>query len=352
MISADKDIAIIFGAGASMDHLPAQAQLVRKLLGQPSSSKLAAAQSYLQAMFPGLASTTQDVTFEDIIGPLEISEGNCNWFHFLWSDSEPVTNQSVLDSLDTWLAQSLDSSLPSLPGLGDANYTTRRARYDAFYRPSATTPVAYGRLIDFLARHQLIERTAFISFNYDLLLDRSLLASPYAPDYDIDLFVSVDGPPTQPSVPLLKLHGSLNWLRCSNCHALRNRREHAVWPRSYCIDCRERTARPMLIRPTLLKDYKHRVWTDVWKRAGRLLAGASTWFFVGYSLPMADVWMLRVLLQSMRSGPAARTRKVVVVNPSADVAARFGILFPATRHRAERFGDWITSSVAQGILAA
>lgn len=87
----------------------------------------------------------------------------------------------------------------------------------------------------------------------------------------------------------------------------------------------------MLIRPTLLKDFQHRVWQDVWRAAGRALAGATRWLIVGYSLPLADVWMLRLLAQSVRSGRTGRERSIALVNPDPEVLKRFGLLFPVRR---------------------
>jgi hypothetical protein len=338
-----------------MDHLPAQAQLVPNLLRHAPAPKLSAAQTYLSTMFPGLEATPLGVTFEEIIGPLEIAESDQNWFHFVGksSSSRLITNQVVLDSLDTWLAQALDpATLPSLPPRTDPNHAHKLAAYHSFYRPAETALVTYARLLHFLDQKQLLDQVAFVSFNYDLLLDRCLFASSHAPEYEIDLFTSRDGAPKTPVVPLLKLHGSLNWRLCAGCHTLQNTREYVVWPQSQCNDCGNRIARPMLIRPTLLKDFKHRVWRDIWKHSGRLLAGASTWIFVGYSLPLADVWMLRVLLQSMRSGGVGGRRDIIVVNPNAQVGQRFKLLFPSAKHRAEKFDEWVAASVARGAFAS
>jgi hypothetical protein len=65
----------------------------------------------------------------------------------------------------------------------------------------------------------LLDRTVFVSLNYDILLDRSLLAVGTRDiDYHVDAFV--DRPAVGASLPLLKLHGSLNWRVCDACHVL------------------------------------------------------------------------------------------------------------------------------------
>jgi hypothetical protein len=97
----------------------------------------------------------------------------------------------------------------------------------------------------------------------------------------------------------------------------------------------------MLIRPTLLKDFRHRVWKDVWREAGRALATAHRWIFIGYSLPLADVWMLRLLTQSLRSGLRdASVRRISVVDPS-DAADRFRLVFREVQEWKEGFAEWI-----------
>jgi hypothetical protein len=105
----------------------------------------------------------------------------------------------------------------------------------------------------------------------------------------------------------------------------------------------------MLIRPTLLKDFKHRVWQDVWRAAGRALAGASKWLIVGYSLPLADVWMLRLLAQSVRSGGKG-VREITVVDPSEAVLRRFQLLFPKAQRGAPTFVEHIDRAWRDGGL--
>jgi hypothetical protein len=347
--------AIVFGAGASVPPLMSQQGLVQELLKDQTNPRIWPAKKYLRHSFPGLLSRkteprNEDIRFEDIVGPLEIAEAEEYWFHFGGS-GEPgflLTNRQVLNSLDTWVAMALDpQSIPKpSSGKGPKADGARKA-YKAYYAPGPTSDLAYGRLISILRSNGLLEQTAFLSMNYDVLLDRVIHASTsHIPDYGIDGFydpnASADSSEKErASVLILKLHGSLNWRACDNCHILRNLKEYISWPGDKCIDCGEKTARPMLIRPTLLKDFRHRVWKDVWRRAGHVLAGASKWIFVGYSLPLADVWMLRLLAQSSRSGGIVpRDRKIVVVNSDPQVEQRFSLLFPEVDFRQMDFGVW------------
>lgn len=111
------DTAIVFGAGASLPALPSQQGLVDRLHGARPHPRIALAQRYLRRVFPGLPNPT--IRFEDVVGPLEIAEAEEYWFHFAGTSSDHrrrlVTNKAVLDSLDTWLAMSLDpETIPNL----------------------------------------------------------------------------------------------------------------------------------------------------------------------------------------------------------------------------------------------
>lgn len=358
--AASAQVAIIFGAGASVPPLLSQQDLVEKLLRAASTERVRPAKLYLQRTFGGLQiekDTQGLLRFEDIVGPLEIAESEEYWFHFgghdISKERRLLTNRRVLDSLDTWLAISLDP--PGLPRRveGDPESTNR---FDEFYRPRLDSPLSYSRLIAFLKQVDLLSSTVFVSMNYDILLDRALIASDrHYPDYHLEDFVKDPSVLSKRNgrnpVSLLKLHGSLNWRMCENCHLLRDTEDDVVWPESQCNDCGSKFARPMLIRPTLLKDFRHRVWRDLWRKAGHVLRDAASWIFVGYSLPMADVWMLRLLAQSARSGKVRKgSRRVIVVNPDSVAARRFRVLFPSAVAHEVDFAQWVSDCIGVGSL--
>ena len=102
----DYDFAFIFGAGASLPLLPDQQQLIPRLwdattppyeAGLPIHLLLPARQ-YLARTFPGLPKGS-NVSFEDVVGPLEISESEEYWFHYAYKDPRGrlITNLAVLD---------------------------------------------------------------------------------------------------------------------------------------------------------------------------------------------------------------------------------------------------------------
>jgi hypothetical protein len=82
-------------------------------------------------------------------------------------------------------------------------------------------------LVDFLRRSGNLCKTAFVSFNYDILIDNALADEWRACDLDYGVeftnFEAEDDwrrPRPTRSVGLFKLHGSLNWLYCPTCTAL------------------------------------------------------------------------------------------------------------------------------------
>lgn len=300
------------------------------------------AQRYLKRTFPG---GSDNLTFEDMVGPLEIAESEEYWYHFAGRVQDGdrrslVTNTRVLDSLDTWLCLALDP--PSTPKFPRGHDLTAMERYQNFYLPASDAGLLYARLIWYLQRSGDFPRTAFVSLNYDVLLDRVLLTvDPRGPNYEVDSF---EGAENLEGPPLAKLHGSLNWRVCTSCHVLRNFKTRVIWPGGKCVDCSADLARPMLIRPTFLKDFRHRVWRDLWRRAGHRLASARRWTIIGYSLPFADVWVLRLLAQSARSFELRlEDREIEIVNPDKTAGQRFKLLFPQAIIHNMTFGHWLAA---------
>jgi hypothetical protein len=351
----ESELAVIFGAGASMPLLPNQGQLVHDLWKATTPPydwqrwplrKILPARTYLERTFPGMVGAAP-LCFEDVVGPLEIAEAEESWFHFAGrlADSRGratiITNSQVLAALDTWLTVALNpKSLPRKPG-DDA--------FGDHFGPGPHAKVLYARLLHLLNELDILKSCVFVSLNYDLLLDRSILATgQYDTDYRVEAFL--DRPLSGVPLPILKLHGSLNWLTCDSCHVLVDLQHSFIGPGSECRYCGAQRARPMLIRPTLLKDFRHRVWQETWREAGRALAGAKRWLIIGYSLPLADVWMLRLLMQSMRSGATGRQRAVVLVDPNTDVLDRFQVLFPQARLGGTSFEEYLVRCQALGHL--
>ena len=207
--------------------------------------------------------------------------------------------------------------LGHLPGIDDADsiegisaslrkligYTLEKSM-KLYGGQEATAPSAYyqfaGILESLIQQHKDF---AVITFNYDLGLDYSLLKRRIITDYGLE-GIDLNN---RRHVRLLKLHGSLNWGRCSNkkCqkifpyplsafHPKGNYRTLLVLSRlqtTTCPHCQCGSSleeEPVLIPPTWNKTAFHGQIEQVWRNAANVLRDAEHIFVLGYSLPPTD----------------------------------------------------------------
>jgi hypothetical protein len=233
------------------------------------------------------------------------------------------------------------------------------------------------------ALYQSTSSVTVISLNYDIIADNALpavaerqgrLALPdYCCDIATDAYRHVDK-----FGRLLKLHGSLNWLYCPNCHRLdlgvarSGRSTVKVLSELYlddlggkyacrgspCPECRA-PVRPVLITPTHLKDYRNPHISRVWYEAARSLREAERVIFVGYSMPEDDVEVIYLVKRGLANLDANRI--TVVERASSRRKARLDEHSVGLRYRA-LFGDridwrpdgfeaWIDHAVHTGFTA-
>jgi hypothetical protein len=191
-----------------------------------------------------------------------------------------------------------------------------------------------------------------ISLNYDVIADNALFALALQattpgpagrpadqrsqhrlPNYGCDIRTAAYSERPHNFGSLLKLHGSLNWIYCPNCHRLDiglvevgpemlstrkvledlyqevNLHDKYSCQGAFCKDCQFPT-RPVLITPTFRKDYRNPHIAQVWYDAERALRNADRVFLVGYSLPSDDVevvYLLKRGLHHLVSTPKAIT---------------------------------------------
>jgi len=140
-----------------------------------------------------------------------------------------------------------------------------------------------------------------ITFNWDLLLDNVLAENAninysghFARFYRNGRWCNNN---MYTGVKLLKLHGSLNWMFCKSC-----RRNYCYIlsgkvgadqivnpedPRTKCPQC-ARQMKPIIIPPTLAKQYKNELLDELWQEALVKLKDADEIIIIGYSLPVTD----------------------------------------------------------------
>jgi hypothetical protein len=176
-------------------------------------------------------------------------------------------------------------------------YLIANILYYKLAREAVIHPILINRLIN----ENSLSKTAFISLNYDIIIDNELLqrVPRVLPDYGIDFNnysiedYIVDLPQSQDMVYLLKLHGSLNWLYCPTCNQMElTPMEKGAIPAitgdKKCDDCGS-IMDPVIIPPTFYKDMKNPFLQQVFNKVFEVLCKPKKIIFCGYSFPDADI---------------------------------------------------------------
>lgn len=160
----------------------------------------------------------------------------------------------------------------------------------------------------------------FISLNYDCIIDKCLK------DYKI---LNYGFESFQPRPVLIKLHGSLNWSYCSLCEriAIHDEIFHPCDTKEElsCILCGNSLAQPVLITPTLFKNYDIPPLKQLWSLSLRLLSTADKVVFIGYSLPENDVAVIQLFKRSFAI--RGKMPEIMVVDINEDVFRRYHKIF-------------------------
>jgi len=169
-------------------------------------------------------------------------------------------------------------------------------------------------------------RVSVVSTNYDTTTERPLFKYLIQHGVSIGKVVDLGMPwrdasrswihvrPGQARLAFLKLHGSLNWLRCELCgHITMNVSQRIAsldnWetrsPREYNVCWCGGLLRGILVTPSVVRDVRDANLLGIWVAALEYLRFADEWIFVGYSLPTEDIAIRSLLLRAWH----ARRRK-------------------------------------------
>lgn len=178
------------------------------------------------------------------------------------------------------------------------------------------------------------QESAFITTNYDILIDIALNNVTHTLNYGAKTRQSVmEGVSNKKgmerawssafpainigSIPLLKIHGSLSWLYCPKCDEvdITGSKEGVIKALSgyYCFNelctCKYE---PLLITPTMFKNYNNRFIKEVWDYAEKELINAENLVFVGYALKDED-YQIRCLLMKALLNRKERYKRITVI---------------------------------------
>lgn len=182
----------------------------------------------------------------------------------------------------------------------------------------------HEELIRKLQRKNMLKESIFISTNYDILIDNAImrvLNGFKAVDYGFEFTQAYLNNKKDETIPLFKLHGSLNWLYCPTCKSMELTPLEKGAVKYYnpinmdMLKCREcgSMKQPVIIPPTYFKDYMNYFIEQVWYKAEQALKEVEKIFFCGYSFPDADIH-IKYLLKRVEANKGTSWEVKVINN--------------------------------------
>jgi hypothetical protein len=303
---------LIFGAGVSASCGIAVAKdILREAVGhlaQQDADKADRIHKVLKYLYPGFKRPALNYpNIEDFLNLLEMAK-LFNSEEFIKSDLWPkekleevehVTLKAVTDYI--W------GRMVALQGLG-----AMRAFVRDFVRANDT----------------------LITFNWDLTLERTL----YDDSEGMAFWYTYPPSSSDPSVALLKPHGSIDWFEKGNFPKGKIKRgivqaldeKVSVFTRFNFADLpKMANSTPVIVPPVSSKEFSYEVLRRTWRHVYRAISNATDLFIFGYSLPKEDQFARLVLGRALRSNRLKVERKakqplrVVIVNPDESTEITF-----------------------------
>ena len=328
---------VFTGAGAAKaDGLPLQTELFHEFFArvavQTSRTQLANdVASFFETVFgrdPRVAQTSDLPTFEEALGVLELA----------------------VNREETVLGVASEQTVTG-GGLRLARRQLILALAATVARESMSSTTYHSKLVAALRDRGLLQHVAFITTNYDTLLDHAIEFEGVASgrgtgslvDYGLrDVLTADAGAHAETrTFPCYKIHGSLNWLYCSACDVLDITYASDGVLRlvdspqaAKCTVC-ETVRTPVIVPPSYYKSMSNLYLALVWNRAFQALRQAEHLVFCGYSFPDADMHVKYLVKRAqLNREPAAQPLGVTVVNHYPGKPQEHA---DAERHRFERF---------------
>jgi hypothetical protein len=152
-------------------------------------------------------------------------------------------------------------------------------------------------------------QNSFITFNYDTLLEEALKELSLPISYGPQLkFPNVTLDPKLQAVPVLKLHGSVNWARPDT-----SKKDIEVFD-DYDALIKKHLV-PELVPPTWKKVFEHQL-ESIWEEAIKKLNTATRVIIIGFSMPTTDVHFKYLLAAGLQNNVSLR--EILFVNPAKD----------------------------------
>jgi len=186
------------------------------------------------------------------------------------------------------------------------------------------------------------EPVSFITFNYDTSLEYSLVRSGLGVSYGLpEPFANQSEEnyqvKNQVRIPVLKLHGSINWGYCLQCKRIIPT-EIDQWRHTTFIDIfgapeilrltpasrlathhhkacgKTLYSLPFIVPPTWNKSTEYEDLRAVWKRAATEISNAENIVVIGYSFPAADTFFKYLFALGSMNSSSAQLENFLVIN--------------------------------------
>jgi len=181
---------------------------------------------------------------------------------------------------------------------------------------SANPNSAHQAIVDFI-KNRKCKNTSIITTNYDGCMDEAMLKGkiPFKGT------ISGENENNPDAVPLIKMHGSINWAYCDSCQDVKEfnllevKKNYEEDKISYpvigiCKKCGG-LRRPLLVPPLSFKFLMFPNLIDIWNSARQSIEEADYLIIVGYSFSEADTYITKIISRSMAIKPS---QKMIIVN--------------------------------------
>jgi hypothetical protein len=194
--------------------------------------------------------------------------------------------------------------------------------------PGRTGPFLISRYAFYLARLLGLflngspqGQNTFITFNYDTVLEDALNELKVPFDYafaDSDVIASTACQVEIPKIPVLKLHGSVNWGRPSQSHEVR-RSPLKIY--ANLLQMLAEKAEPSLVPPTWKKIIGGPL-EAIWNAAVHRLETATRIIIIGFSIPPTDMHFKYLLAAGLQKNVSLRHIQFVNPDPNDELRPR------------------------------
>ena len=333
-LDLNKKYVFIVGAGASKDDkLPVQDEILKNILKRKFAlkDKLSSTEykkvsqeinELLKTLFNGKIAKS-NISLESIFNVLETSVRR----------GENIGKIKV-DKIKKYYDFLLE-------GIMFATLTDAKLREHNILNLQSQSPYTIlGRKIFDTYKNRQNINCSFITFNYDICLDRVLLSmydKNEQKSIDVDFGIELGNyrlkqwfhRPRKRKIYLLRPHGSINWLLCATCGKVFSRVSQQGKPLELvnggkCYCCGMTTLEPYIIHPSNNRIYENKYIMQVWDKVEQLLFEADHWCFIGYSLPETDRYFTYLLtkiynFRKIKSIKNNKKPKISVVNTNRSI---------------------------------